>query len=96
MLLLLQHIYLHLQRLGIWEPQAGRQAGRQAGQDRCLQGERITKKKVPETKPEDLDCRTRHIRHIIHTDKTSFPRKHAQEGYEDGAKERKKERKRRR
>jgi hypothetical protein len=52
MLLLLQHIYLHLQRLGIWEPQAGRQAG----QDRCLQGEIITKKKVPETKPEDLDC----------------------------------------
>jgi hypothetical protein len=28
MLLLLQHKYLHLQRLGIWEPQAGRQAGR--------------------------------------------------------------------
>jgi hypothetical protein len=34
----------------------GRQAGRQ---DRCLQGERIIKKKVPETKPEDLDCQNK-------------------------------------
>jgi len=41
--------------MGTTGRQAGRQAGR-TGQDRCLQGERITKKKVPETKPEDLDC----------------------------------------
>jgi hypothetical protein len=52
MLLLLQDIYLHLQRLGIWGPQADRQ-------DRCLKGERITKQKVPGTKPEDLDCQNK-------------------------------------